>query len=114
MFVRPTPDGKSKDRLGIMKTTYNLKVIFILSSTTFISLLILQAEPEIESAFYFDLALRTFLAIKSILSNGLWPPNMKYLTCDEYDGTNSPDHSIDLRKEFIEVIETFLRCDISK
>lgn len=27
MFVRPLPDGKSKDRLGIMKTTYNLKVI---------------------------------------------------------------------------------------
>lgn len=27
MFVRPTPDGRSKDRLGIMKTTYNLKVI---------------------------------------------------------------------------------------
>lgn len=26
MFVRPTPDGKSRDRLGIMKTTYNLKV----------------------------------------------------------------------------------------
>lgn len=56
-------------------------------------------------AFYFDLALRTFLAIKSILQNGLWPPNMKYLTCDEYDGTNSPDHSIDLRSYFIDVIQ---------
>jgi hypothetical protein len=27
MFIRPTPDGRSKDRLGIMKTTFNLKVI---------------------------------------------------------------------------------------
>jgi ionotropic glutamate receptor len=27
MFIRPSPDGKSKDRLGTMKTTYNLKVI---------------------------------------------------------------------------------------
>jgi hypothetical protein len=62
-----------------------------------------QGEPEIESAFYFDLALRTFLAIKAILQNGLWPPNMKYLTCDEYDGTNSPDHLIDLRSAFVEV-----------
>lgn len=26
MFIRPAPDSKSKDRLGIMKTTYNLKV----------------------------------------------------------------------------------------
>lgn len=43
------------------------------------------------------------MAIKSILQNGLWPPNMKYLTCDEYDGTNSPDHSIDLRSYFIDV-----------
>lgn len=63
----------------------------------------LQGEPEIDSAFYFDLALRTFLAIKSILQNGLWPPNMKYLTCDEYDQTNSPDHIIDLRSYFIDV-----------
>jgi glutamate receptor, ionotropic, invertebrate len=62
-----------------------------------------QGEPEIESAFYFDLALRTFLAIKSILSSGSWPPNMKYLTCDEYDGTNSPEHTIDLRTAFSEV-----------
>lgn len=44
MFVRPTPDGKSKDRLGIMKTTYNLKVILLLvviflnHSRTFIKL----------------------------------------------------------------------------
>nr|QGW50660.1 ionotropic receptor 18 [Propsilocerus akamusi] len=88
MFLRPNPDSKSKDRLGIMKTTYNLK-----------------HEPEIESAFYFDLALRTFLAIKSILQVGAWPPNMKYQTCDEYDGTNSPDHTIDLRSYFVEVNE---------
>ena len=27
MFIRPSPDGKSKDRLGTMRTTYNLKVI---------------------------------------------------------------------------------------
>lgn len=26
MFIRPQPDGRSKDRLGVMKTTYNLKV----------------------------------------------------------------------------------------
>lgn len=44
------------------------------------------------------------MAIKSILMGGLWPPNMKYLTCDEYDGTNSPDHSIDLRKAFVDEV----------
>lgn len=30
---------------------------------------------------------------------------MKYLTCDEYDGTNSPNHTIDLKSAFIEVTE---------
>lgn len=90
MFLRPTPDSKSKDRLGIMKTTYNLK-----------------QEPEIASAFYFDLALRTFLSIKNILQVGAWPPQMKYLTCDEFDGTNTPDHTIDLRSYFVEVKHRF-------
>jgi len=28
---------------------------------------------------------------------------MKYLTCDEFDGTNSPDHTIDLKSYFVEV-----------
>ena len=112
MFVRPTPDGRSKDRLGIMKTTYNLKVINCVAKTCIIHVnLHSQMEPEIESAFYFDLALRTFLAIKSILQNGLWPPNMKYLTCDEYDGTNSPDHVIDLRSAFADVSNEFvIKC----
>lgn len=86
MFLRPTPDSRSKDRLGVMKTTYNLK-----------------QEPEIASAFYFDLALRTFLSIKNILQANAWPPQMKYLTCDEFDGTNTPEHTIDLRSYFVEV-----------
>ncbi|KAL7042223.1 hypothetical protein ACKWTF_001073 [Chironomus riparius] len=88
MFIRPSPDGKSKDRLGTMRTTYNLKY-----------------EPEIESAFYFDLAVRTFLSVKQILQVGAWPPNMKYLTCDEFDGTNSPEHTIDLKSYFVESTE---------
>lgn len=106
MFLRPTPDSKSKDRLGIMKTTFNLK-----------------QEPEVSSAFYFDLALRTFLAVKyvipilklkckfneihlrSILQVGAWPMNIKYLSCDDYDGSNTPDHAIDLRSYFVEVNE---------
>lgn len=26
MFIRPSPDSKAKDRLGTMRTTFNLKV----------------------------------------------------------------------------------------
>lgn len=47
MFLRPKSDADTKNRLGLLKTTYNLK-----------------QQPEIASAFYFDLALRSFLAVK--------------------------------------------------
>uniref|UniRef100_A0A8D8MDM1 Glutamate receptor ionotropic, kainate 3 n=1 Tax=Culex pipiens TaxID=7175 RepID=A0A8D8MDM1_CULPI len=88
MLLRPVSDSKSKDRLGVIRTTYNMK-----------------QEPQTSSVFYFDIALRTFLAIKNILQVGAWPPNMKYLTCDEYDGSNTPNHTIDLKSAFIEVTE---------
>lgn len=88
MFLRPVPDSKAKDRLGVMKTTYNLK-----------------QEPEITSAFYFDMALRTFLAVREMLQVGAWPMDIKYLNCDNYDGTNTPDHTIDLKSYFVGVSE---------
>lgn len=47
MFVRPQLDSKNQDRLGVIKTSYQL-----------------NAEPEIAAAFYFDLALYTALAVK--------------------------------------------------
>lgn len=47
MFVKPVPDMGAKDRLGSLRTVYNMK-----------------KEPIITSAFYFDLALRSFLAVK--------------------------------------------------
>lgn len=77
MFVRPMPDSAARDRLGLMKTTYNLK-----------------HKHEISSAFYFDLALWTFLAVKDMQ----WIN--EYLTCDDYDGTNTPERKIDLKSYF--------------
>lgn len=47
MFVKPSPNTSFQDRLGTMQRTYQL-----------------NAEPIITSAFYFDLALHSFLAIK--------------------------------------------------
>lgn len=40
-----------------------------------------------------------------MLQIGQWPMNIKTLTCDEYDGTNTPDHSIDLKSYFTSVQE---------
>ncbi|XP_050348568.1 ionotropic receptor 25a isoform X2 [Nymphalis io] len=89
VYMRPTPDVKSRDRLGKIKTTYSM-----------------NGEPEITSAFYFDLSLRTFLAIKSMLDSGKWPNDMKYINCDDYDGKNTPNRTLDLKTAFQEVKET--------
>uniref|UniRef100_A0A182M9H0 Ionotropic receptor 25a n=1 Tax=Anopheles culicifacies TaxID=139723 RepID=A0A182M9H0_9DIPT len=99
MFLRPMSDSSSKDRLGSIRTTYNLK-----------------QEPQITGFFYFDLTLRALIAIKNILQSGSWPSNMKYITCEDYDGTNTPNHTIDLKTAFVEVTEptTFGPFEIPK
>lgn len=40
-----------------------------------------------------------------MLLTGTWPTNMQYLTCDEYDGTNTPERTIDLKSFFVNVME---------
>lgn len=47
MFVKPSPNAAYMDRLGTMQRTYQL-----------------NAEPIIASAFYFDLALHSFMSVK--------------------------------------------------
>ncbi|KAI8421538.1 hypothetical protein MSG28_009573 [Choristoneura fumiferana] len=89
VYMKPTPDAKSRDRLGKIKTTYSM-----------------NGEPEITSAFYFDLSLRAFLAVKSLLDSGKWPNDMRYITCDEYDGKNTPNRTLDLKSAFQEIKET--------
>ncbi|XP_037037565.1 ionotropic receptor 25a [Bradysia coprophila] len=88
MYLKPVSDPLSRDRLGLLKTTYNLK-----------------KEPEITSAFYFDLALRSFLTVRDMLISGTWQSNMSYLTCDDYDGKNTPERAVDLKSYFIGITE---------
>lgn len=40
-----------------------------------------------------------------MLQSGAWPTNSKYVTCDDYDGTNTPDRAVDLRSFFVGVKE---------
>ncbi|VEN36910.1 unnamed protein product, partial [Callosobruchus maculatus] len=84
MFVKPLPNTANQDRLGTMQRTYQL-----------------NAEPTIAAAFYFDLALHSFMAIKEMISDGAWRKNnvTKYITCDDYNGNNSPKRiGLSLRK----------------
>lgn len=47
IFARPLIDNQYQDRLGLIRTSYQL-----------------NAEPQIAAAFYFDLSLHSFLAVK--------------------------------------------------
>lgn len=42
---------------------------------------------------------------REMLLTGTWPTNMPMLTCDDYDGTNTPERTIDLRTFFVNVKE---------
>ncbi|KAJ8982944.1 hypothetical protein NQ317_005259 [Molorchus minor] len=86
MFVKPSLNAAYHDRLGTIQRTYQL-----------------NAQPVIEAAFYFDLALYSFLAVKDMISDGAWIKHnaTNYITCDDYDGKNSPKRvGLSLKKYF--------------
>lgn len=40
-----------------------------------------------------------------MLIAGTWQSNMSYLTCDDYDGKNTPERAVDLKSYFIGITE---------
>lgn len=40
-----------------------------------------------------------------MLQAGAWPANMKYLLCDKFEGSNTPDNTIDLKSYFTQITE---------
>lgn len=42
---------------------------------------------------------------REMLLVGAWPTNMQYLSCDDYDGTNTPERTIDLKQYFTNIKE---------
>ncbi|XP_056631910.1 ionotropic receptor 25a [Diorhabda sublineata] len=85
LFVKPLPNANYQDRLGTMRRTYQL-----------------NTEPIITSAFYFDLFLHSFIAVKEMIADGVWKNAVTdYITCDDYNGNNSPKRvDLDLKKYF--------------
>lgn len=43
-----------------------------------------------------------------MLQSGAWTPNMEYLGCDDFQGGNTPERSIDLKQYFLQVQFTLL------
>uniref|UniRef100_A0A1I8PVZ8 Ionotropic glutamate receptor C-terminal domain-containing protein n=2 Tax=Stomoxys calcitrans TaxID=35570 RepID=A0A1I8PVZ8_STOCA len=88
LFLKPVVYSQNRERLKQLRTIYNL-----------------NDEPQIMSAFYFDLALRTFLAVNELLQSGTWPIDMKYLHCDDFQGGNTPERNINLKQAFVQINE---------
>ncbi|XP_044735495.1 ionotropic receptor 25a-like [Chrysoperla carnea] len=85
IYVKPILDPKSLGHFENIKTSFKLNE--------------LDDQPEIASAFYFDLSLRTFLTIRDTLNNGSYLTNYTFLECGDFDGHNTPTrYGLDLRK----------------
>lgn len=109
MLLRPQIDPEYRERMQLIRDKYNLTV-----------------EPQISAMFYFDLAVKSMLAIRfflnfprfpiftcrwwliafrNIIDNGSWPLNGNYISCDEFDASTAPERSLDLRTAFVAVTE---------
>lgn len=49
--------------------------------------------------------LRASFLNRELIIAGDWQPDFQYLACEDYDGTNTPEHSNDLRSFFTGVKE---------
>ncbi|XP_059221283.1 ionotropic receptor 25a isoform X3 [Stomoxys calcitrans] len=94
LFLKPVVYSQNRERLIQLRTIYNL-----------------NEEPQIMSAFYFDLALRTFLAVNELLQSGTWPIDMEYLHCDDFQGGNTPKRNINLKQAFMQQAPFIMRDD---
>uniref|UniRef100_A0A1B0B7S3 Ionotropic glutamate receptor C-terminal domain-containing protein n=1 Tax=Glossina palpalis gambiensis TaxID=67801 RepID=A0A1B0B7S3_9MUSC len=88
MYLKPVVYAQRRERLGQLRTTYNL-----------------NETPQIMTVFYFDLALRAFLTVRDMIQANAWPKNMIYMGCDDYQGENTPIRNLDLKEYFIKVSE---------
>ncbi|XP_020709243.2 ionotropic receptor 25a-like [Athalia rosae] len=54
----------------------------------------LLMKPVLTSAFYYDLTRIGVTAMRAAIDSGHWPADSNHLTCDAYDGNNTPVRSI--------------------
>ncbi|XP_031338058.1 ionotropic receptor 25a-like [Photinus pyralis] len=87
--VRPVRDESHRKRLEFLINSYQL-----------------HGSPQILTTFYFDLALRSFLAMRNLVTTNQMPKDMKYIPCKEYDVDKNPTPprgQIPLKKALSEV-----------
>ncbi|XP_059474662.1 ionotropic receptor 25a [Neocloeon triangulifer] len=67
LYLKPVPDTRLAQRLALLKAKYSL-----------------PGDREITAAFYFDLALRALLAVRSMIERNDWPVDMQHTLCPDY------------------------------
>ncbi|KAK7085043.1 hypothetical protein SK128_002474 [Halocaridina rubra] len=72
VFLRPTISTESRGRISMLKQNYQM-----------------DAQPELDGAFYFDFAVRGIKAASSLANQGKYE-GFNYLKCSEFDETNPP------------------------
>ncbi|PSN38557.1 Ionotropic receptor 25a [Blattella germanica] len=85
-YVKPRPNQEYTDRYDLLKTKFGL-----------------SGTPEITVSFYFDIAVRTLMAAKTIMKGKPYWEN--YVTCNDYDEKSRPVPDVNLMKAFTEVTE---------
>uniref|UniRef100_A0A1B6MPB2 Ionotropic glutamate receptor L-glutamate and glycine-binding domain-containing protein n=1 Tax=Graphocephala atropunctata TaxID=36148 RepID=A0A1B6MPB2_9HEMI len=89
LFVNPELEQSSYEHINTLRTTYSLTV-----------------EPEIVAAFYFDIIVRSLLALKSMAVSNEDYKNESYISCEEYNEEFPPRRvNFDFRKHFMEIQE---------
>ena len=58
----------------------------------------LTMEPELDAGFYFDLAVRSVMAVDQMMSDGSWPAAYTVTKCGDYTDTAPVARSINLLK----------------
>ncbi|XP_054258118.1 ionotropic receptor 25a-like [Macrosteles quadrilineatus] len=87
LFVRPDLSGSALEQINMLRTSYSLTV-----------------KPEIVAGFYFDVIVRSILALKSMSTNNELSKTTNFTSCDDYNEEDPPKRfNFDLRKHFMQV-----------
>ncbi|KAM7352126.1 LOW QUALITY PROTEIN: ionotropic receptor 25a-like [Cochliomyia hominivorax] len=81
IFIQPVLHAQYRKRFNMLRYQYNL-----------------NDQLQVMAVFYFDLALKSFLAVGELLRSGNWSRDMEYLRCADYENENTPERFINLKE----------------
>ncbi|XP_034949070.1 ionotropic receptor 25a-like isoform X2 [Chelonus insularis] len=85
MLFQPKVTDKERDQIKVLMNNTKFK------------------EVHIMSAFYYDFIRIGIKAMRLAVKENLWPTEPEYITCEEFNGTNTPVRNLDLLSKLKEV-----------